>query len=191
MSAHPTLPSSSIFSPFNSIHKSKSNSSQKTQKLKKNYFFPFLFFSFLLLYIYFFPFLLYLFLVCVNKCIFPMNIVTGPVQRFARQIAGHGYIVAAPSSYHEFTGPEPLAYDVPGTDAGNNWKVEKVSTKTPYLLCSSVFFPPHPPPLPIFFLFLSISSLILFSKLSNPSFPFLSLSLSSRNKLHMTATMRY
>ncbi|KAG9238835.1 dienelactone hydrolase family protein [Amylocarpus encephaloides] len=37
--------------------------------------------------------------------------VTGPVARFARQIAGQGYIVAAPSSYHEFTGPEPLAYD--------------------------------------------------------------------------------
>ena len=36
--------------------------------------------------------------------------VTGPVARFCRQIAGQGYIVAAPSSYHEFTGPEPLAY---------------------------------------------------------------------------------
>jgi carboxymethylenebutenolidase len=56
----------------------------------------------------------------------PPFIVTGPVARFARQIAGQGYIVAAPSSYHEFTGPEPLAYDVPGTDAGNKWKVEKV-----------------------------------------------------------------
>lgn len=52
--------------------------------------------------------------------------VTGPVARFARQIAGQGYIVAAPSSYHEFTGPEPLQYDGPGTDAGNKWKVEKV-----------------------------------------------------------------
>ncbi|KIV93109.1 hypothetical protein PV10_04349 [Exophiala mesophila] len=51
--------------------------------------------------------------------------VTGPVSRFARQIAGQGYIVAAPSSYHEFTGPEPLAYDVPGTDAGNDWKIKK------------------------------------------------------------------
>jgi carboxymethylenebutenolidase len=51
--------------------------------------------------------------------------VTGPVARFARQIAGQGYIVAAPSSYHEFTGPEPLAYDVPGTDMGNKWKVKK------------------------------------------------------------------
>lgn len=52
--------------------------------------------------------------------------VTGPVARFARQIAGQGYIVAAPSSYHDFTGPEALAYDVPGTDKGNAWKVEKV-----------------------------------------------------------------
>lgn len=51
--------------------------------------------------------------------------VTGPVARFARQIASHGYIVAAPSSYHEFTGPEALAYDGPGTDKGNAWKVEK------------------------------------------------------------------
>jgi len=51
--------------------------------------------------------------------------VTGPVARFARQISGQGYIVAAPSTYHEFTGPEPLAYDVPGTDAGNEWKTAK------------------------------------------------------------------
>ncbi|KAK4239182.1 Alpha/Beta hydrolase protein [Achaetomium macrosporum] len=51
--------------------------------------------------------------------------VTGPVARFARQIAGQGYIVAAPSSYHDFTGPEPLAYDVPGTDQGNEWKITK------------------------------------------------------------------
>lgn len=51
--------------------------------------------------------------------------MTGPVARFARQIASHGYIVAAPSSYHEFTGPDALAYDGPGTDAGNAWKVEK------------------------------------------------------------------
>ncbi|KAF2436382.1 alpha/beta-hydrolase [Tothia fuscella] len=51
--------------------------------------------------------------------------VTGPVARFARQIASHGYICAAPSSYHEFTGPEALAYDGPGTDKGNDWKVAK------------------------------------------------------------------
>lgn len=51
--------------------------------------------------------------------------MTGPVARFARQIAGHGYIVAAPSSYHEFIGPEPLAYDGPGTDIGNDLKIKK------------------------------------------------------------------
>jgi len=51
--------------------------------------------------------------------------VTGPVQRFARLIASQGYIVAAPSSYHEFTGPEALAYDGPGTDKGNEWKIAK------------------------------------------------------------------
>ena len=54
------------------------------------------------------------------------DVVTGPVARFARQIAGHGYVVAAPSSYHEFVGPEPLAYDVPGTDKGNELKITKV-----------------------------------------------------------------
>jgi dienelactone hydrolase len=51
--------------------------------------------------------------------------VTGPVSRFSRHLAGSGYIVAAPSSYHEFTGPAPLAYDVPGTDAGNEYKIIK------------------------------------------------------------------
>ncbi|KAI1106762.1 alpha/beta-hydrolase [Jackrogersella minutella] len=51
--------------------------------------------------------------------------VTGPVARFARQIAGQGYIVAAPSSYHDFTGPEALAYDGPGTDKGNEYKITK------------------------------------------------------------------
>lgn len=47
--------------------------------------------------------------------------------RFARQIAGQGYICVAPSSYHEFTGPEPLKYDAEDTDKGNAWKVGKVS----------------------------------------------------------------
>ncbi|KAG6003722.1 hypothetical protein E4U21_001775 [Claviceps maximensis] len=51
--------------------------------------------------------------------------LTGPVARFARQIAGQGYIVAAPSSYHDFVGPEPLNYDVADTDRGNRFKVEK------------------------------------------------------------------
>lgn len=51
--------------------------------------------------------------------------MTGPVARFARQISGHGFIAAAPSSYHEFTGPAPLAYDAADTDRGNAWKVAK------------------------------------------------------------------
>jgi carboxymethylenebutenolidase len=51
--------------------------------------------------------------------------VTGPVARFARQIAGQGYIVAAPSSYHDFTGPEPLKYDAQDTDRGNQYKIDK------------------------------------------------------------------
>jgi hypothetical protein len=64
----------------------------------------------------------------VHSCVLTQYFeVTGPVARFARQISGQGYIVAAPSSYHEFTGPEPLAYDVPGTDAGNEWKIKKVN----------------------------------------------------------------
>lgn len=54
--------------------------------------------------------------------------VTGPVARFARQIAGQGYIVAAPSSYHDFVGPEPLKYDVEDTDRGNKFKIEKASS---------------------------------------------------------------
>lgn len=51
--------------------------------------------------------------------------MTGPVSRFARQIASQGYICAAPSTYHEFHDPTPLAYDGPGTDAGNAWKITK------------------------------------------------------------------
>lgn len=53
-------------------------------------------------------------------------LVTGPVARFARMIAGQGYICAAPSSYHEFTGPEPLQYNAEDTDNGNKWKITKV-----------------------------------------------------------------
>lgn len=60
-------------------------------------------------------------------------VVTGPVARFARQIAGQGYICAAPSSYHEFTGPEPLKYDAEDTDKGNAWKIGKVRFSV--LLC--------------------------------------------------------
>ncbi|KAG9313430.1 hypothetical protein JVU11DRAFT_5752 [Chiua virens] len=41
--------------------------------------------------------------------------VTGPVERFAGQIASHGYVVACPSTYHEFEGPDPIPYDTEGT----------------------------------------------------------------------------
>lgn len=51
--------------------------------------------------------------------------VTGPVARFARDIAGQGYVVVAPSIYHNFVDHEPLAYDVEGTDNGNLFKIEK------------------------------------------------------------------
>lgn len=40
--------------------------------------------------------------------------VSGPVERFAGQIASQGYICACPSSFHEFAGPEPFAYDNEG-----------------------------------------------------------------------------
>ncbi|RLV93078.1 putative carboxymethylenebutenolidase [Spathaspora sp. JA1] len=51
--------------------------------------------------------------------------VTGPVERFAKDIAGQGFIVACPSIYHNFEGPEALAYDNEGTDKGNRYKIEK------------------------------------------------------------------
>ncbi|KAF9822226.1 hypothetical protein IEO21_00220 [Rhodonia placenta] len=69
--------------------------------------------------------------------------VTGPVERFAGQIASHGYVVACPSSYHEFQGPEAIPYDAEGTDRGNRFKIEKElaaydedATITIDLLCS-------------------------------------------------------
>ncbi|OCF43642.1 carboxymethylenebutenolidase [Kwoniella heveanensis CBS 569] len=51
--------------------------------------------------------------------------VTGPVERFASNIASEGYIVALPSSFHEFEGPEAIPYDTEGTDRGNKYKIEK------------------------------------------------------------------
>ncbi|KAG0077721.1 hypothetical protein BGZ92_001812, partial [Podila epicladia] len=52
--------------------------------------------------------------------------VTGPLDRFCRQIASQGYIVACNESFHEFEPlGSPLAYDVPGTDKGNFYKIEK------------------------------------------------------------------
>lgn len=49
--------------------------------------------------------------------------VTGPVERFASNIASEGWIVALPSSFHEFEGPEAISYDTEGTDRGNRYKV--------------------------------------------------------------------
>ena len=51
---------------------------------------------------------------------------TAPVLRFARSIASQGYVCAVPSVFHEFAGAEALAYDTPGTDAGNDYKYKKL-----------------------------------------------------------------
>ncbi|RHZ08962.1 hypothetical protein DYB31_005914 [Aphanomyces astaci] len=52
--------------------------------------------------------------------------VTGPVARFCRQIAAQGFLVASCESYHNFLEPGTvLAYDVPGTDLGNQLKKDK------------------------------------------------------------------
>lgn len=51
--------------------------------------------------------------------------VTGPVSRFAKDIAGQGFVVVAPSIYHNFESHEALAYDNVGTDKGNRYKIEK------------------------------------------------------------------
>lgn len=51
--------------------------------------------------------------------------MTGPVERFASNIASEGYVVALPSSFHEFEGPEAIPYDTEGTDRGNKYKAEK------------------------------------------------------------------
>ncbi|KAF9970174.1 hypothetical protein BGZ73_007202 [Actinomortierella ambigua] len=51
---------------------------------------------------------------------------TGPIERFCRQIASQGYIVATPESFHEFEPlGSPFPYDVPGTDKGNAYKIQK------------------------------------------------------------------
>lgn len=51
---------------------------------------------------------------------------TAPIHRTANLLAGHGFLVAVPEIFHEY---EPagavLAYDKPGTDRGNELKVEK------------------------------------------------------------------
>jgi len=71
--------------------------------------------------------------------------VTGPVERFAGQIASQGFVVACPSSFHEFEGPDPIPYDTEGTplayiflwfvsnvgtgtDRGNKYKVSSIAS---------------------------------------------------------------
>jgi len=52
--------------------------------------------------------------------------MTGPIARMARLLAGHGYVVAVPETYHDFEAPgSPFEYDQEGTDKGNRYKIEK------------------------------------------------------------------
>jgi carboxymethylenebutenolidase len=53
--------------------------------------------------------------------------VTGPIQRTAAFLAGHGYVVAVPEVFHELE-DEPgvvLAYDDAGAERGNSHKITK------------------------------------------------------------------
>ncbi|BGO99203.1 metalloendopeptidase [Rhodotorula toruloides] len=56
--------------------------------------------------------------------------VTGPVLRFANQIAAQGFIVACPYPFHELSGNVPIPYDTKGTDEGNAYKVKKLLSAT-------------------------------------------------------------
>lgn len=51
--------------------------------------------------------------------------VTRPVMRLCRLIAGRGYIVACPCSFHEFESTRAMEYNVADTDLGNSYKVRK------------------------------------------------------------------
>jgi len=52
--------------------------------------------------------------------------MTGPIARTARQLAGHGYVVAVPEIYHDFEPPgSPFQYNQADTDKGNRYKIEK------------------------------------------------------------------
>ena len=52
--------------------------------------------------------------------------MTAPIARTAAMIAGHGFVVAVPDVYHQYTQPgEAFAYDKPGTDRGNELKTTK------------------------------------------------------------------
>ncbi len=51
--------------------------------------------------------------------------VTPAVARFCRDIAGQGYIVACPSSFHEFEGHRAMEYNEQDTKLGNDYKIRK------------------------------------------------------------------
>ncbi len=52
--------------------------------------------------------------------------MTAPIARTAAILAGHGFLVAVPDVYHEFTElGEVFAYDAPGTERGNALKIQK------------------------------------------------------------------
>ena len=52
--------------------------------------------------------------------------MTAPIARTAAMIAGHGFLVAVPDVYHQYTTPgEAFAYDKLGTDRGNELKTTK------------------------------------------------------------------
>src|SRR5271154_3694854 len=52
--------------------------------------------------------------------------ITGPIQRAAAVLAGHGYVVAMPEIYHEFEAAgEVFPYNQAGTDRGNVLKTTK------------------------------------------------------------------
>lgn len=52
--------------------------------------------------------------------------ITSPIRRTMAQLAGHGYIVAAPEIYHEFAAAgDVFPYDQAGSDRGNTLKTTK------------------------------------------------------------------
>lgn len=52
--------------------------------------------------------------------------MTGPIARTAAMIAGHGFLVAVPDVFHEFTElGEAFPYDQEGTERGNALKIRK------------------------------------------------------------------
>jgi carboxymethylenebutenolidase len=51
---------------------------------------------------------------------------TGPIDRIAATLAGHGFVVAVPEIYHELEPPGAVfAYDTEGADRGNRHKTAK------------------------------------------------------------------